>query len=197
MANDAQRNEAVPNIKKAKLIAGHSILLRDADIPDAEFILALRTDHKKSRFISVTPPEIEAQRRWLANYRIATDTAYFVICDTMHKPLGTVKLYDPKGLSFCWGGWIIADEAPSRAAIESALAVYTYALDFLGFRNSHFDVNKENAKVIAFHERFGAIRYEETDRAYLFKIDESVIRSSLAKYARFLPHGIQVEFYGT
>ncbi|KAA6183973.1 WxcM-like domain-containing protein [Thiohalocapsa marina] len=46
---------------------------------DATFILSLRTDEKKSRYLSTTAPDLDAQRSWLQRYATATDQAYFII----------------------------------------------------------------------------------------------------------------------
>lgn len=71
--------------------------------------------------------------------------------------------------------------------------VYSYAIDYLGFSECHFDVRKGNNRVIAFHERFGAFVTQETEKDFYFKIDMKNIRESLAKYNQFLPSKVRVE----
>lgn len=39
----------------------------------------------------------------------------------------------------------------------------------LGFKQSHFDVRKDNIKVIAFYKKFGVIITGEDDENYYFK----------------------------
>ena len=48
-------------LRKAHRIVGHHLVLRDAREDDAAFILALRTDERKSRHLSATQPELAAQ----------------------------------------------------------------------------------------------------------------------------------------
>ncbi len=189
-------NLKLPKIVKARSLQGKSIIMRDANIKDAEFILSLRTDQIKARFLSNTDSDVEKQRVWLKNYSNQTDQAYFIIENFEQEPLGTVRLYDAQDTSFCWGSWIIKHNAPSVVAIESALMVYVYSLNYLGFDNAHFDVRKNNDSVWKFHERFGAVKTNETDLDYIYTIDKLNILKSIKKYNKFLPNNIlQVNHY--
>lgn len=180
-----------PLIQKTSIIKGKTLIFRNANENDAEFILSLRTDERKSRYLSVTSNDIAAQRIWLEKYKNSTSEAYFII-EYDSDPIGTVRLYDPQQDSFCWGSWILKDSRPHQAAMESALIVYTYAIEILGFRASHFDVRKENERVWQFHERFGAVRTSETEIDYLYKLPIESIQESLQRYKKFLPLGISI-----
>lgn len=178
-----------PKIKKKDVIRGNSILFRNACEDDASFIVNIRNDEKKSRFISATSPDIQVQKQWLKDYQRSENQAYFIITNFDDEPFGTVRLYDQQGDSFCWGSWVLSSDAPSHYAIESALMVYTYALQ-LGLHNAHFDVRKGNNSVLKFHQRFGAVITQETDLDSFLTIDEEAILASLNKYRKFLPFGI-------
>lgn len=166
-------------------MVGKTLVFRDACVDDAEFILSLRTDSEKNRFLSAVSGELAEQQAWLARYANAEDQAYFII-EYQNEPVGTVRLYDPQGESFCWGSWILKNTRPSQAAMESALMVYAYAVDHLGFKSAHFDVRKGNEKVWQFHERFGAVRTAETELDYLYRIEAPAIAASRTRYRRFL-----------
>lgn len=168
-------------------------MLRDASVADAEFILALRTDSRKSRHLSATSAQVEKQIAWLEAYAKAQDQAYFIIETTSAEPIGTVRLYNPEEDSFCWGSWILKDGAPQTAAIESALMIYEYGIAHLGFKRAHFDVRKENESVWKFHERFGAKRVAETERDYFYTIGRAEIEMARNRYRKFLPNPIVVE----
>ncbi|MCA0197279.1 MAG: GNAT family N-acetyltransferase [Proteobacteria bacterium] len=180
-----------PRITKAKRVHGDTLIFRDAAVSDAEFILSLRTDVEKSRYLSQTDNDVAAQRAWLEHYATSEGQAYFII-EFNGEPIGTVRLYDARGGSFCWGSWILKEGRPRQAAMESALMVYAYALDHLQFDACHFDVRKGNDRVIKFHERFGAIRTGETELDFLFKIDRTSIQAARAKYTEFLSAGVTV-----
>jgi len=176
---------------KSPLIQGHKISFADATVNDAKFILSLRTDDQKSRFLSKTNADIIAQKQWLEAYAKDSSQAYFIINDYNGDKIGTVRLYDIQESSFCWGSWILADNAPVHASIESALIVYSYALG-LGFDQAHFSVRKENVSVFRFHERFGAIKISENNEDYFYTIDKDSIKKSLNKYSKYLPDGITI-----
>ena len=180
-----------PRIRKAQRVLGKTLSFRDGRVDDAAFILSLRTDPKKSRYLSETKPDLDAQRDWLQRYADATDQAYFII-EHQNEPIGTVRLYDARAHSFCWGSWILQDGRPPLAAMESALMVYAYAVDHLGFTAAHFDVRRGNERVWKFHERFGARRMSETDLDYVYSLDLQAIRDAGRRYAKFLPAGVTV-----
>jgi RimJ/RimL family protein N-acetyltransferase len=167
-------------------------MFRDANQDDASFILKLRTDSQKSRYLSATDADLEKQKAWLNHYADQTDQAYFIIENLEGVPLGTVRLYDAQGNSFCWGSWVLKDGAPQAAAIESALMVYAYAVDYLKFEAAHFDVRKGNESVWRFHERFGAKKVGSTELDYLYTIDLNTISQARKKYSKFLPENISV-----
>lgn len=183
-----------PIIKKALRVTGRTLHLRNVKLEDAEFILSLRVDDQKAKFLTATNPDLSKQRIWLADYEQQLDQAYFIIESITGKQLGTVRLYDAQGASFCWGSWIIKAGAPTHTAIESALIIYAYAQDFLGFSDSHFDVRQGNESVWKFHERFGALKTQITEQDFIYSIDQSSIKLSRKKYFKFLPNHIQVEF---
>lgn len=183
-----------PRLRKASKVTGKSLVFRNASVADAEFIISLRTDEDKSRYLSYTSPDVQMQREWLQKYAHVDDQAYFIIESMSGEPLGTIRLYDPRGESFCWGSWILKSGRPSGAAMESALMVYSYAVDHLGFRAAHFDVRRGNEKVWQFHERFGAVRVREDELDYFYDLGLDAIRNSLDKYRRSLPEPVTVEW---
>jgi RimJ/RimL family protein N-acetyltransferase len=184
--------DAPPRLRKATRVVGHRLVFRDATPADAAFILRLRTDPAKNAHLSATAPSLEAQSAWLARYAQDDTQAYFVIENRDGRPVGTVRLYDARGASFCWGSWIKDDGAPLGFAMESALMVYTYALH-LGFTAAHFDVRVDNEHVWAFHEKLGARRVATHGPDHFYEMDGETIRRLLATHARHLPAGIEVE----
>ncbi|MCL2523740.1 MAG: GNAT family N-acetyltransferase [Betaproteobacteria bacterium] len=180
-------------IRKAARVVGKSLFFRNATVADAEFILSLRTDREKSRYLSFVSGKLADQQAWMECYAKAEDQAYFIIMN-QDDPIGTIRLYDPQGDSFCWGSWILKNGRPSHAAMESVLMLYAYATDHLGFTAAHFDVRKGNERVWQFHERFGAKRVSETEIDYFYELDNDAILTSRKRYSCFLEGSVRVEF---
>lgn len=178
-------------IVKASRIQGHRLNLRDVTERDAAFILNLRTHEKTSRYISPTSLQLSEQIDWLRSYRCDTAQAYFIIERVDGTPIGTVRMYDARGPSFCWGSWILKPEEPFYHAIESAMMIYMYGL-CLGFSSAHFEVDKRNISVCRFHENFGARCVGQSDGQWLYKITAEGIQAGLGRYKRYLPSGIAV-----
>jgi len=183
----------LPILLKAKQVTGKNLIFRNACITDAAFILSLRTDAKKSQHLSVVSGQLLDQEVWLDKYATRDNEVYFIIENKVGELVGTVRLYDSDGYSFCWGSWIIKDGAPQLYAIESALMVYAYGLDTLGFESAHFQVNKSNKSVCSFHERFGATRIIENDMEYQYVINNKSIRDAMQRYKRYLHTPLIVE----
>ena len=142
------------------LSIGKSVSLRLVEHKDAAFILGLRLDPIKGKHLSHTKNNLDDQIKFIKTSLEDYGQYYFIIVDNaLGNPLGTVRLYDFQGDSFCWGSWIVADNAPSSTALQSALLVYDFAFYALHFKKSHFDVRKGNSKVLNFHTRMGARLY--------------------------------------
>lgn len=170
------------------VIKGRKITLRLVEVFDAEFILSLRSNQHKARFLHPIDSEIEKQREWIVDYKKRESLGkeyYFVIEECV--PLGLVRLYDFLEDSFCWGSFITIENAPFYAAIESVCCVYEFAFYGLGFTQSHFDVRKENERVVAFHQKFGANIVAEDIQNYYFHFTRQEYEKTKQKYLKFMP----------
>lgn len=130
-----------------------------------------------------------SQKKWIKSYKIeetAQKQFYFIIERLDGTPCGTVRVYDLKEDSFCWGSWILNDNKTRYAALESAFLVYKFGFETLGFKKCHFDVMKENVKVISFHKKMGAIATGEDDRNYYFNIAKEAVNKSKTKFSKLL-----------
>lgn len=170
---------------------GKNIMLRAATADDAPFVYQMRTNNKKTTFLNKIEGGVEEQRRWLVNCHADPYQIYFVIASKDNIPLGLVRIYDQKNDSFCWGSWLVKEDAPPSTAIESALILYRYAVDIIGFKKSHFDVRIGNDKVINFHKNFGAIEINRDSQDIFFEITAESISKSISKYKKYLPDGIK------
>ena len=180
-----------PRLVRPKAVIGPQLTFRDATPADGAFILSLRLDPNKNKHLSPTSPDKDAQRRWLEAYAANSSEIYFIV-EANGVPVGTVRLYDQRGNSFCWGSWILSDNAPRFSAVESTLMIYHFGMMELGFAGSHFDVRKANTKVWQYHERFGAERVGETDLDYRYTISKAAVLKAFDRYADRLPQPISV-----
>ena len=171
------------------IIYGKNINMRTVTTEDAEFIYNMRQNQNKTKYLSKVTGTVESQKEWIKNYKQREEEKkefYFVIESKDKRKLGLVRMYDFQDNSFCWGSWLIKEDAPKSTAIESALQIYEFGFYSLGFEKSHFDVRKGNDKVIAFHQRFGAKIVDEDELDYFFNFEKSDYEIIKEKYKRYL-----------
>ena len=171
------------------IICCKNLNLRTVAIEDAEFIYNMRQNQNKTKYLSRVTGTVESQKEWIKNYKQREEEKkefYFVIESKDKRKLGLVRMYDFQDNSFCWGSWLIKEDAPKSTAIESALQIYEFGFYSLGFEKSHFDVRKGNDKVIAFHQRFGAKIVDEDELDYFFNFEKSDYEITKEKYKRYL-----------
>jgi RimJ/RimL family protein N-acetyltransferase len=171
------------------MLKSKSVQMRLVEPADAEFILSLRLDERYNSYISKVDNDVESQRRWIINYK--NDEAqksqfYFIIERLDGTPCGTVRIYDLRAESFCWGSWILNENKTRYAAIESALLVYDYGFNTLGFEKSHFEVLKGNEKVVDFHKKFGAEVVSEDENNFYFEITQASVCKTAEKFKSLL-----------
>lgn len=175
-----------------KCCEAKSIFLRLATEDDASFIYSLRMDESFNKYISAVDGGAEVQREWLAKYKereLGKKEYYFIICRKSDGlPVGTVRLYDflPEKRSFCWGSWILNSNKTPSAALESALLVYIFAFSSLNFERSHFDVRRQNVRVVDFHRKLGAELVAENDLDLFFNYEKTTFIPVMGSYKKYL-----------
>jgi len=160
------------------ILTSKTVKMRLVEESDAEFIVGLRVDEKYNKHLSAVTGDVEAQVNWIRRYK--ADEAdklqfYFIIERLDGTRCGTVRIYDIVDDSFCWGSWILNEDKTKYAALESAFLVYEFGFEELKLSKSHFDVRKENEKVISFHKKMGAVKTGETDLDELFEISKKSV----------------------
>lgn len=145
------------------MILGKNVDLRKVRASDAEFILSLRLDTELNKHLSHVDDDIKKQRNWIIECNNKKDEWYFIVQDKIAKPVGTIRIYNIQGDTFCWGSWIIIPSARKYSSFESAYLLYKFAFENLKFNKSEFDIRKENLVTINFHKKFGATYTGESD----------------------------------
>jgi RimJ/RimL family protein N-acetyltransferase len=170
-------------------IVGKLLDFQTIRVDDAPFVFELRQGSKRTQYLSKIIGTVDIQVEWIKRYKFRETNKqefYFVILSKTQEKLGLVRLYDFQGHSFSWGSWLIREDAPSFTAIASALQVYEFAFYTLGFEQSHFEVQKGNDKVKAFHERFGAMIVGENEQEYHFCFAKQSYEKTKLKYKRYV-----------
>jgi RimJ/RimL family protein N-acetyltransferase len=148
-------------------IDGIHLSLRLVETSDAEFIHSLRINDLYNAHLSPVTGTADDQRNWVSTYkqREAEGLEYYYIIERLEDQVscGVVRLYDVQNTSFTWGSWILNHEKTPKAALESAVLIYTAGFSLLGKQTSIFDVRCDNERTLAFHRRFGAQQTSEDE----------------------------------
>ena len=146
---------------------GPAFRLRPVRLYDAAFIVQLRSDPERARYLHPGATDVPSQERWLRDYFDRSGDYYFVI---EHRATGvregTAGIYntDPEAKSAEWGRWIL--RRGSFAAVESACLVYRLGFEALGLDSMYCRTIVDNASALAFHDSFGVQRAHRLPRYF-------------------------------
>lgn len=165
------------------LLRGRSVLLREATVTDASFIVGLRNHPVLSKFIHSTRPSVMEQEKWLSDYALRLDDYYFICEDAHGKPWGTVRVPTVHGHEFGVGSWVFIPDAPPGAAVQAMLLAFRFGFDRLGCDLAVFDVRRANEHVWRFHESCGARRTGEDAENFYYSLDEAAFRRAWSRHS--------------
>ena len=172
--------------KKVELIIGKHVDLREVELSDAEFILSLRTDELKSKFLHKTENDLQKQIEYLKNYKTLDNEYYFIIENKKGNPLGTVRLYNLKENQCTGGSWIMKSSSTVQEVIEGDLLLQHFVFDILNLENNYFDVRKGNNKVIKFHKMKGAKEINQDEKNFYFVLNKRDFEKSKDFFSNLL-----------
>lgn len=173
------------NIKQ-DILQGINVNLREVELDDAAFILTLRTDEKKSRFIHQTENNLEKQIEYLKRYKQLDSEYYFIVERKDGQPLGTERLYDIHETVCTPGSWLMSDEATPAEVLESDILLKEFAFEYLGMQKLSFDVRKRNKSVVKHHKNWGSKIVGESEIDYFFMLDKDIYEKNKAQFLKLL-----------
>lgn len=170
-------------------VVGHNLSLKLVEEDDAAYIWELRNQEKYNAHLSKGSGTVEDQRVWIQNYmaKEAAGTEYYFIIfrNSDDTRCGTVRLYGIHDGQFTWGSWILDDNKPHKAALDTAIQVYKFGFDVLDLPRSVFDVRKENTHTLRFHDRFGSTRTGEDDENIYYELPREQFYERQKEFAAF------------
>jgi len=170
------------------IIQKYNIKLRLIEENDAEFIVDIRTDINKSKFISSTDSNIEKQKQWIRNYKkreTINKEFYFIAIDENDEKFATYRLYNISNDSIEVGSFV------SKPFYKIALNVIkvdvilkSYVFETLGYDSLNFEVRKNNKTVINYHNKFKPDLINEDDLNYYYKLEKNSFFTNKVKFEK-------------
>ena len=165
-------------------IDGSAFRLRPVRLEDAAFIVELRSDSERGRYLHRGAADTASQEQWLRTYFKTPGDYYFIvenrITGTREGAAGVYNLNAARRDAE-WGRWIL--RRGSLAALESACLIYRVAFETLRLDCLYCRTIVENASALAFHDSFGVERvrylprYFERDGRHLDAIESGLTRA--------------------
>lgn len=149
------------------IINKFNITLRPVEEFDAEFILELRTDSKKSKFISSTNSDLEKQKKWIRDYKKRekiNEEFYFIAIDENGEKFATYRLYNKNKYSIEVGSFVSKPFYKNAInVIKVDVILKNFVFEELGYKILVFEVRKKNKSVISYHNKFNPLLINEDD----------------------------------
>lgn len=171
---------------------GPNLVLRLIEPADAEYVFGLRTDAKYNTHLSDVTGDVEGQRRWIEDYKAREKRGqeyYYVIERHDSTRCGLVRLYDITPESFTWGSWILDENKPKKAALESAVLSFGVGFDVLGCQVAHVDVRLLNSHAEAFYRRLGMKETHRTNKDIFFEYAQMTYKADKDHHLKVLHQG--------
>jgi RimJ/RimL family protein N-acetyltransferase len=184
--------EIVMIAEKIRHVDGHNLSLRLIQPDDAEYVFGLRINPAYNEHLSDVTGSVEDQRQWIETYKsreAKLSELYYVIERKDGLPCGVVRLYDIKQDSFTWGSWILDHNKPFKAALESAILVYSIAFEALELSKAEFEVRNDNTNTLSFHRRFGAVETHSDEQDTFFILTSAKFFTDLPRYRALIVRG--------
>ena len=172
-----------------KITTTRNISFRLVTQADSDFILQLRLNERKNKYLSSVENDMRKQQLWLEDYKAREQKGleyYYIIQDKTGEDIGLVRLYDFHGDTCTWGSWQLVENAPLYAAIESALLIHEIAFCRLNFKKCKGAIMKGNDSVLKFHLNYGFQMTHEDHTFYHLYLDHNAFEETKRKYRRFL-----------
>jgi RimJ/RimL family protein N-acetyltransferase len=157
-------------MKQAQKIIGRRMMLLAAKPEHAAFILQLRQQERKSRYLSGQVPSVAEQIAWMQKREKLPDDAYFVIfeVDKPDTPLGTIRLHDAihEKNSIRVSSWVMVDGVAPKKTLE-ALALAIEYITQTQYTHCHFEVHQHSRSALDLYTKLGTQITGATQNTFL------------------------------
>lgn len=166
-------------------VQGPNLTLRLIEPEDTAYVHGLRTDPAYNRHLSEVRGTVETQRKWIEGYKARESDGhelYYVIERKDGTRCGLVRLYEIEKAHFTWGSWILDENKPPKAALESAVLSFGVGFDALGCDLAYVVVGVENTHAEAFYRRFGMSETHRTAQEIYFEYHRARFEADRKQY---------------
>lgn len=163
---------------------GKWVALRSVEEADADFVLKLRLDGMRNRFLHETKNDASFQREWICRQRKRAMDYYCVVCAANGRPVGlsSVYEYDKSQNSAIFGRWISLGNAIEN--LETVRLFYDFSFENLKIQTLRTPIVRENAKIIGFWKRLGSTFVAEYEQDGFVMCEYAIHKQAYASEIR-------------
>lgn len=164
-------------------ISKYNISLRLVEEQDADFIISVRSDDKKSRFISSTNPDVEMQKNWIREYKKRESDGkeyYFIATDANNEDFATYRIYKIESGLPEIGSWVSKPNYTNPLnSLKVDVIIKNFVFEELGFDKLQFEVRKLNHSVVKYHQMFSPVQVSEDEQYNYYTLEKRVFLAKL------------------
>ena len=154
------------------IIEKYGLFLKYVNEDDADFILKLRTDKNKSKFISLSSSDVKEQKKWIRSYKEREKAGleyYFIAYDENKEAFATYRLYNKTDQMIEIGSFITKQNYLNPInAIKLDILMKEFVFETLNYDMLNFEVRKMNVSVVKYHNQYKPLIDREDDMNYYF-----------------------------
>ncbi|MDR3448856.1 MAG: GNAT family N-acetyltransferase [Alphaproteobacteria bacterium] len=156
-----------------RIIPGiHRLRLRLIEPDDAAYVHALRTNPEFNEYMSPVSGTVADQYKWIEKYkqREAAGCEYYYVIERLDDlaPCGLVRGFIDEG-EVSWGSWMLGENKPAKAALESAVLIFRFAFEILKKPFLMSEALRGNARSVNFQNRMGFTVIGEDEQNFYFR----------------------------
>lgn len=170
-------------------VQGPSLNLRLVRPDDAAYIFDLRSQPRYNQYLSPVSGDVNDQLEWIKAYKVHEQNRtqlYYVIERKDGCRCGVVRLYGITGESFTWGSWVLDDNKPSKAALESAMLSFYIGFCLMDRPLALIDVRIENVRAANLYRGFGMTEIGVDSENIYFHYHRDAFLDRLPEYIKLL-----------
>jgi RimJ/RimL family protein N-acetyltransferase len=170
-------------------VEGPNLTLRLIQAKDATYVHGLRSNPAYNTHLSKVTGTVDGQRNWIEDYKSREASGqefYYVIERKDGTRCGLVRLYNITSDSFTWGSWVLDENKPRKAALESAVLSFGLGFDSLGLARALVDVRIGNTHATGFYRRLGMTEINRTNQDVFFVYPRERFEADCADHMKTL-----------
>ncbi len=162
---------------------------------DASFIVELRTDPIKSRYIGSTDGSVDKQKEWIRQYkeREHEGVDYYFIFFWGTIPAGVTRIYNIEDNHYIHGSWVFANNVPPFCSLAAAVIAREIAYDTLELEEEidTSGIHEDNQGVLQVSRMMGVYFYgereSETGKFLLGRLLKNVFNENKNNILKLIP----------